>query len=440
MSDNPIQQAPQDDSNAQYKKTKGKNIKGAETKHEVGKRVISGTFGGFITLVAFSVHDWTFWAFITPGLGCLAFCLFLELKHLGYKKSPARNWALILFAGGLLVGLTYWLRDNPIHPLPTIPAEPASVSLELGPNLDPKDPFGQGFIIFNQGKQTISNVWAIASWTNPSVKIYGVFSLISSISPKIISSGKQGLHITRQDSSSPENVFPPFGSRTFVNVDVRYTPDFPPRETNHIFQFCVAQTRAGEFVWIPTGEGESLKDIRARTKQQPHRIIDVAPFITLGISSIEYLPQTNQTRLLKINCSWTNVGALSADRIFINWAIEDNRSGEAMIPMSEVQDFMFGASPHTWPDQSPEKILMPGDSESESVVFPEPVPQNIFDGIMSGNLWLIGRVHFKDTVGHIYGIQWSCVYTNNEFQIGWDNDAGFFNILTRTNDQFILVH
>jgi hypothetical protein len=118
MNDDPIQQAPQDNPNAQDKKTKGKNIKGAETKREVGKRVIFGAFGGLITYVAFSIHDWTFWIFLIPGLYCLSYCLCLELKHLAYKRRAARGWAVILFAGGLLIGLAYRLRDEATQQLP----------------------------------------------------------------------------------------------------------------------------------------------------------------------------------------------------------------------------------------------------------------------------------------------------------------------------------
>lgn len=120
MSDKPSQQAPHDDSHAQNEKTESKNIKGLKTKREVGKRNISGTFGTLFTIAAFSVHNWVFWGFLILSLSCLAYCLHLELKHLGYTKTPARSWAAILFSVGLLLGLAYWLGSERIQPLPSL--------------------------------------------------------------------------------------------------------------------------------------------------------------------------------------------------------------------------------------------------------------------------------------------------------------------------------
>jgi hypothetical protein len=90
-----------------------------KTKREVGKRNIYGTFGTLLTPVAFCLHNWTFWVFIIPGLVCLAFCLFFQLKHLGSKKVTARIWAIILFGVGLLGSLAYWSGREQMRPLPT---------------------------------------------------------------------------------------------------------------------------------------------------------------------------------------------------------------------------------------------------------------------------------------------------------------------------------
>jgi hypothetical protein len=60
----------------------------------------------------------------------LAFCLSLELRHLGYKKSVARNWALLFVALGLLCSLGYWQEiqpssvENPATPSQTPNPEP----------------------------------------------------------------------------------------------------------------------------------------------------------------------------------------------------------------------------------------------------------------------------------------------------------------------------
>jgi hypothetical protein len=94
-------------------------LNSVKTKREVRKRNVFGTFGTLLTPIAFCLHNWTFWAFIIPGLVCLSFCLFFQLKHLGSKKITARIWAMILLGVGLLGSLAYWSGREQKWPLPT---------------------------------------------------------------------------------------------------------------------------------------------------------------------------------------------------------------------------------------------------------------------------------------------------------------------------------
>src|SRR5579863_9291533 len=57
------------------------------------------------------------------------------------------------------------------------PTELPTVSLEIGHNFDPKDPWGNSFVICNQGNQTICNVWADAYWDDPNVSQNVLFGL-----------------------------------------------------------------------------------------------------------------------------------------------------------------------------------------------------------------------------------------------------------------------
>jgi hypothetical protein len=136
MSDNPIPQPPQDNAHAQNKETSGVNIKGTQTKGEVGKRNISATFGGLFVLFACCLHGLFFWLLIVPGLMCLAFCLYLELKHLGYKRTHARSWGLILFVIGLLCSSIYWFqyKSSQLETiLPVSAAESKSIDVAKSP-------------------------------------------------------------------------------------------------------------------------------------------------------------------------------------------------------------------------------------------------------------------------------------------------------------------
>jgi hypothetical protein len=137
MSDSPTQKTPQDDSHAQNKKSKGKNIKDTEKKLELGKRSISAAFGTLITIIAFCLHGVIFWFFIIPGLLCLSYCLRLELKHHGYKRKAACNWGLILFSFGLIGSLAY--KFGEVQPAPVPPTPKPHLSLLLTTSVSPKD-------------------------------------------------------------------------------------------------------------------------------------------------------------------------------------------------------------------------------------------------------------------------------------------------------------
>ncbi len=189
------------------------------------------------------------------------------------------------------------------------------IALDIGPVLDSKDPWGTSFIICNQSHRIISNVWAVAYWRDLDASKKDLFSRAAlNPVPELLPTGKQGLHFA---SIGPPVQFRPFGSRTFVNIDIRFTPVSLGHETNQIFQFCVAQDHAGNYIWIPSGEGQSLRILTAEIDKQALRVIDTIPFLDLRVDSIDDISLTDKNYPIQINYSWKNIGGEAAIAVYI---------------------------------------------------------------------------------------------------------------------------
>src|ERR1043166_8839248 len=208
----------------------------------------------------------------------LALCLgalMLRLRIINHKFShPIPKWlpnvacfaVMVLALAGCLYAILQEERWEPVN-----------VSLDVGSPIDPKDPFGTILIIHNEGKQrSISNVWAAMHWTD-GINVFSRFTL--NPEQELAPHRKQGLHF------APQTGFTPFRSRTFVNVEIRFTPGWSTYETNQLFRFCVSQTSNGEYIWTPASGGERLKDIMDRLARL--RPIDLIPLLDVQVLGVE---------------------------------------------------------------------------------------------------------------------------------------------------------
>jgi len=295
------------------------------------------------------------------------------------------------------------------------------IALDIGPVLDPKDPWGTSFVIYNQSHQIISNVWAVAYWRDLDASKTDLFSK-SALNPvpEILPTGKQGLHFA---SIGPPVQFHRFGSRTFVNIDIRFTPDSLTHETNQTFQFCVAQDHAGNYVWIPSGEGQSLKFLFTEMDKQELRIIDTIPLLDVRVDSIDDISLTNKNYPIQISYSWKNTGGEAATAVYIEWAAThlDN-------------------SPYIFWNHHGDTIvntLWPGMTNRASRIYTEGPARDVLRGITNGNLALSGVAFFKDPENHDYSMLFKAIRTNNEFRVSQVGVGGYFleieKILTNTN-------
>jgi hypothetical protein len=280
------------------------------------------------------------------------------------------------------------------------PEFPQMVSLEIGQPLDPKDPFGFPFIVHNQSRQTIHGIWGLAYWNDASGPmkrtILGRFTAsVVPLKPGL----SLGLNISGQAG------FPQFMPKTFVNIEIGYTPDSFPHETNQIFKFCVAQDTAGNYVWIPRGEGETLNDVSARIRQQkPSNIADVFPILEVKINSVENISYINQKYPLKISYSWKNVGSATATWVYIEWCILDEQDGVIVTWVNR------------WSEAALKQILWPGMTNGENRFYRDPTSPAIYEGIMSGRFKLIGIVSYNDLETNDFSMQIKAVRTNDVFE------------------------
>lgn len=360
--------------------------------------------GGWLHIIAF------FFDFLVVVCG-----LTIITHHIEKQKFPLwgrRYWTSLIVVFIVLASLAFYVirkeDGKPEKPFPGLNTQ--SVSLELGPNLDTKDPFGQGFVIHST--QPISNTWAEMNWQNVNMKRVVLSTIAANPSPRISQNYSQGLHFSRADLTSPKWDFPPFEARTFVNVEIRYTPAFSNFETNQTFQFCVARKDNGEYVWIPSGEGKDIKSVVAEIHQKSLRAIDIIPFLDVKIIAVENLPQEDKDYPIKISYSWSNIGGRPATAVYIEWAVLDENYMPHMIWNHHGQGFV--------------EMLWPGMSGRVARVYTESPDHDIFNGIISGKYMLVGTVLFMDPEKHQFAMQFKSIKTNNVFEIRCAGLGGYF--------------
>jgi hypothetical protein len=254
-----------------------------------------------------------------------------------------------------------------------------SVSLDIGPALDPKSFFGTSFVIHNDGNEAISNVYAVAYWYDPIIQERTVFAVGKFDGfPRISANRKQGLRFYAATN------LPPIEQQTFVNVDVRYTPESFTHETNQTFQFCViSNENTGEFVWTYNGDGESLEDLASKIQQQATNIMNNIPFIIVGITNIQDISSTTPEYPLQISYIWANSGGIPATDVDIEWSAFDEQTGDL----------------HIWVNYNAysKEILWPGKTAKwESRNYHDPNPPSLYQRIMSGRYTLFGLIRYRD--------------------------------------------
>ena len=336
--------------------------------------------------------------------GAYLFHKFITGKNQKYKKGAVWSiWVLVCVS-------------LPFFKSPQIPEHP-SVSLDLGQNLDPKDPFGQSFII--TASKPVSNVWAKMYWNNSSAKRVTFEALATNVVSRLSPTFKYGLHFSEVDFASPKNSFPEFDVRTFINVDIHFTPALAAFETNQAFKFCVTKDPEGKYLWTPAGEGESLANILYIHENGPVPLSAVAPFLDVQISAVENLPQENKLFPIEIDYNWKNIGGIPADDVYIEWTVFVTNN----IPRMKWNHHNGGIG----------GILLPGATNNTARLYTESPERDIFDGIMSGRYFLTGTVLFKDEFGHFYAMLIKSIRTNGVFATHFVGLGGYYRDLMATN-------
>ena len=401
-----------------------------------------GVLAGFFYSINHTSSIWLLFCFLVACAQLIRVELILHDK----AEYVANCWGVILCAIALIVCLFLQfleLKPNPFPPAiqpifqtnftakatvtgqfePFFPA----VSLDVGQVVDPKDPWGTGLIVCNQSKDPISNIWAAAYWNDPDGPtkhiIIGDVAIVRT--EELLPTLKQGFHFSRFDNASPKSDFPPFGHRTFINIDIRYTPKSLKYETNQVFEFCIYMDSAGNYLWIPDGSGETEDAITARISQQPSRLIDNVPFLDLRMDAFENISQSNKRYPIKMEFSWKNIGGIAANGVYVEWAALDKNYVPRMI----------------W-DHHGEGIggvLWPGAIGRESRIYTESLNQDIFEGVESGKYVLAGTALFKDMEDHTYSMQFRASKTNEDFDVKVVGLGAYFNELMsefKKNDKF----
>ena len=265
-------------------------------------------------------------------------------------------------------------KSNPVQ-------QPPCVSLDLGPSIDSKDPWGQSFVICNKGEDTISDIWAEAYWNDPNVGKQMLFSRTATnpveyLAPTI----KQGLHFASLDGNAN---LPPFGFREWVNVLIHFTPALWRQETNQIFQFCVSKDSSGNYVWAYDGEGEDIQSLAKQMDGQVTKLADVMPLIAIGIASVSNIWSTQPEHPFQLEYAWANLGGRPAQYVYIEWDVYNRQTGE------------FTAWTN-WGAVVPEPLWPNTPGLIEDRAYHDPHPPELYNGVMSGRLQLFGVCLYND--------------------------------------------
>jgi hypothetical protein len=205
----------------------------------------------------------------------------------------------------------------------------------------------------------------------------------------------------------------PFKVGTLVNIQISYSADSLPNGTNQAFQFSVSKDSDGKYVWIDAGNGMTPNEVADvnRTVTTP---FDVAPFLDVRVNSVENNSQSDTNHPLKISYSWQNWGHVPATGVYIEWGV------------MRLRDSFIIVWSNRWPVAFLNEVLKPNATKATSTVYSDKTSPAVFDGILSGNLVLIGNVHFKDLQNNDYQMAVKAIRTNNEFQVRYINLGGHF--------------
>jgi len=161
-----------------------------------------------------------------------------------FADTPIKRW-----------GTNYVTILNRVHYRGAIrPDKPPAVTVELGSNLNPKDPTGQVFIIENQGPGDICNMMCSFLFFNPQRQPQAADDIIVATIDRLSSGRRQSLHFEGTTR------LPKLATRTFINFNVFYQPEGFDYTTNESFTYCLYRETNGDCMWAPVGEGQSLEN------------------------------------------------------------------------------------------------------------------------------------------------------------------------------------
>ena len=373
-------------------------------------RILGGIAGAFCLFGSGLLNAQFFyrgWGIIWLGgcFGCIALRIWVR-NHKNRHQMP--KWLDSNWAFGFIVCIFAIACFSAAFLSSSKPQEPPSISLEPehGSPVAPKDPFGTILVI--QSKTLVSNVWARAYWHNGNVPANNFGFIVTNIADRLPPMIGQNVDFYDVEKSYGEM---PFATRAFVNVDVRFTPGGLPYETNQTFQFFVRRGDNGDYHWSANGAGKSMEEVSKECRGLPFPLLDVR------VTSVEDNFQFDKQHPFKISYTWQNWGQSYAKNVYIEWGVWDG------------QHVLFWTN--TWDKKVFDQLLAPAESNSTYTTYSDKTHPAILNGILSGNLMLLGTAKFKDFESNEYEIDMKAIRTNGAFDVRYIRLGGHYGEINK---------
>jgi len=403
--DNPAKHKPKQ----KHKATKPTDAGGVKAKR-LQRRLIVNTVltTSFVALCGFlvSLHK----DFSIAAIVCLWFffitaavCFVVEFTRFQGKKRTA-YWiggSLALFGSGLCLYLILWTRKP-------LPADAFTVSLDVGQPIEPARAFGTKLTLENQSPQPIYHVHCRLFWHDMSGagrRFLNDIALINDI-PRLKPHMKQAISVALLPH---QPVLAPFQDKTFVDFEIGYTPQSWAHSKTDLFEFCVVKNESGNYVWLNSGEGRTVEEMRAEIMSRPSTPVESVPLLSLAVTGIEHIdPIVNGGHKLRLRYLLSNIGGTPATEVVAQWRCLDERSHEIYFWTNRIQAELLA------------KVLLPRAEQTNWTDFSDRTPPglpSLVERTLAGNAAWFGQLNWKDTSGADFIGHVRSFFTNGQFQV-----------------------
>jgi hypothetical protein len=376
-------------------------------------------FGGIGALICTSASiffkikhapSWVPIALFGVGMILLVFGIRQTIINFHAKAKTANRWFMGLLLGAILISVFEVCFQYQNQPLPE---ESFKVALDIGPDLEPNDLFGTKLILQNLSQESISQICFTTYWKDSEGPAKHLNHVLSGIVADDELKPSMKLTLGIRPLGSPPPV--PLGKRTFVQIEITYIPKLWKNTKTDRFQFCVLRDSNNGFLWLPAGEGKTLKEF-FESAVLPKSILDTIPFLMMNVTGIEKIdPKQNKGCELQLNYDVCNVGGMPAVNHRTQWTAIDALNGR-----------ILGWTNHF---ANTEDLIWPWHPWNFSTKLGKTIDSNFYEGILSGRLTMVGRTYYQDIEKHEYAIILMAIHTNNQFEVKYVDLQGHFREL-----------